>query len=56
MPTNDVPDDISRVLDVKSSFGPEFKVTTVAPTGIDPRILAPQTLPPGVKFEPPEPG
>jgi hypothetical protein len=50
----DVPDDISRVLDVKSTFGPEFKVTTVAPTGIDPRILAPQTLPPGVKFEPPD--
>jgi len=51
---DDVPDDISRVLDVKSTFGPEFKVTTVAPTGIDPRILAPQTLPPGVKFEPPD--
>jgi hypothetical protein len=46
--------DISGVLDVKSSFGPDFKVTTVAPTGIDPRILAPQTLPPGVKFEPPD--
>jgi hypothetical protein len=50
----DVPDDISRVLDVKSTFGQEFKVTTVAPTGIDPRILAPQTLPQGVKFEPPD--
>jgi hypothetical protein len=50
----DVPDDISKVLDVKSTFGPDFKVTTVAPTGIDPRILAPQTLPPGVKFEPPD--
>lgn len=44
--------DIAGVLDVKSSFGPDFKVSTVAPTGIDPRILAPQTLPPGVKFEP----
>ena len=42
------------VLDVKSSFGPDFKVTTVAPTGIDPRLLAPQSLPPGVKFEPPD--
>jgi len=49
---DDVPDDISHVLEVKSTFGPDFKVTTVAPTGIDPRILAPQTLPPGVKFEP----
>jgi hypothetical protein len=46
--------DISRVLEVKSSFGPEFNVTTVAPTGIDPRILAPQNLPQGVKFEPPD--
>jgi Domain of unknown function (DUF5642) len=44
--------DISRVLDVKSSFGPDFKVTTVAPTGIDPRLLAPQALPPGAQFEP----
>ena len=40
--------DIARVLDVKSSFGPEFKVSTVAPTAIDPRLLAPQALPPGV--------
>lgn len=46
--------DISHVLDVKSSFGPDFKVTTVAPTGIDPRLLAPQGLPPGAQFEPAE--
>lgn len=46
--------DISHVLDVKSSFGTDFKVSTVAPTGIDPRILAPQSLPPGVTFEPPD--
>jgi hypothetical protein len=46
--------DIARVLDAKSSFGPDFKVSTVAPTGIDPRILAPQTLPPGMAFEPPD--
>jgi hypothetical protein len=48
------PSDIAGVLDVKSTFGPDFKVTTVAPTGIDPRILAPQALPAGVKFEPPD--
>lgn len=53
-PAADAHADIAGVLDVKASFGPEFKVTTVAPTGIDPRILAPQTLPPGVKFEPPD--
>jgi hypothetical protein len=51
---DDVHSDISGVLEVKSTFGPDFKVTTVAPTGIDPRILAPQTLPPGVTFEPPD--
>jgi hypothetical protein len=44
--------DIAHVLDVKSSFGPEFHVTTVAPTGIDPHLLGPQPLPPGVTFDP----
>jgi hypothetical protein len=44
--------DIVRVLDVKSSFGPEFHVTTVAPTAIDPHLLGPQPLPPGVTFDP----
>jgi len=48
--------DIGRVLEVKSSFGPDFKVTDVAPTGIDPRLLAPQTLPQGVTFDPPDCG
>jgi hypothetical protein len=46
--------DIARVKDVRSSFGPEFKVTDVGPTGIDPRLLGPQTLPPGMKFDPPD--
>lgn len=44
--------DIAKVLDVNSSFGPEFKVSTVAPTGIDPRLLAPQPLPSGTVFDP----
>jgi hypothetical protein len=44
--------DIAKVLDVKSDFGPEFKTTAVAPTGIDPRLLAPQALPPGAVFDP----
>lgn len=44
--------DIANVSKVRSSFGPEYKVSDVAPTGIDPKMLAPQKLPPGVKFEP----
>jgi uncharacterized protein DUF5642 len=44
--------DIVHVANVKSSFGSEFKVTSVAPTGIDPRLLGPQTLPPGMTFDP----
>src|SRR6476469_7453574 len=44
--------DIAHVANVKSGFGSEFKVTSVAPTGIDPRLLGPQTLPPGMTFDP----
>jgi Domain of unknown function (DUF5642) len=44
--------DIAHVANVKSSFGPEFKVTSVGPTGIDPRLLGPQALPPGMTFDP----
>lgn len=44
--------DISRVKDVRSSFGPQFKVTEFAPAGIDPRLLGPQELPEGMKFDP----
>ncbi|KKW62914.1 DUF5642 family protein [Mycolicibacterium elephantis] len=54
--TTDAPDlsnaDIARVKEVRASFGPEFKVTDVGPSGIDPRLLGPQALPPGMKFEP----
>ena len=52
-PAVDAKSDIAGVLDVKSSFGPEFEVSTVAPTGIDPRLLAPQALPQGAVFDPP---
>jgi hypothetical protein len=45
--------DIAKVADVKSSFGPEFHVTSIAPTGIDPKLLAGQKLPDDLKFEPP---
>jgi hypothetical protein len=44
--------DISKVADIKSSFGPEFQVKNVAPTGLDPKLLAGNTLPPGLTFEP----
>jgi Domain of unknown function (DUF5642) len=44
--------DIGKVASVKSSFGPDFKVITTGPTGIDPRLLAPQTLPQGITFDP----
>ncbi|MDT5016502.1 MAG: hypothetical protein QOD39_2662 [Mycobacterium sp.] len=44
--------DIARVKDLKSTFGPEFKVTEVGPTGVDPKLLGPQTVPPGMKFDP----
>jgi hypothetical protein len=44
--------DIAHIANVKSTFGSEFKVTSVGPTGIDPRLLGPQTLPPGMTFDP----
>jgi hypothetical protein len=44
--------DIAHVANVKSGFGPEFKVTNVGPTGIDPRLLGPQALPQGMTFDP----
>lgn len=45
--------DIGRISEIKASFGPQFKVTEVAPTGIDPRVLAGQRLPDGMRFDPP---
>ena len=44
--------DIAHVANIKSSFGSDFKVNSVGPTGIDPRLLGPQTLPPGMTFDP----
>lgn len=44
--------DIGKVLTVKSTFGPDFAVTEVEPTGIDPKLLTGQKLPDGLKFEP----
>jgi hypothetical protein len=44
--------DIARIKDVRSTFGPQFQITDVGPTGVDPKLLAPQALPPGMKFDP----
>jgi hypothetical protein len=44
--------DIAKVADLKSSFGPEFKVTEVPVTGIDPKMLAAQKMPEGMTFAP----
>ncbi|HUO39735.1 MAG TPA: DUF5642 family protein, partial [Mycobacterium sp.] len=45
--------DIGKIASVKSTFGPPYKVVTTGPTGIDPRLLARQGVPPGVTFDPP---
>lgn len=46
--------DINRIEEVRSSFGPEFKVTSVPSSGIDPKLLSPQKLPAGITFTPPD--
>nr|WP_313676556.1 DUF5642 family protein [Mycolicibacterium sp.] len=45
--------DIAKITDLKSSFGPQFALTEVPPTGIDPKFLTGQKLPDGLTFEPP---
>lgn len=44
--------DIAGISELKSSFGSQFTVTEVPPTGIDPKFLTGQKLPDGVTFEP----
>ncbi|OBK74143.1 hypothetical protein A5651_11660 [Mycobacterium sp. 1274761.0] len=46
--------DISGIFAVKSTFGPEYKVVTNGPTGIDPRLFAPQKLPANMTIDPAE--
>lgn len=54
-PAETAPDaDIARVSEVKKTFGAEFQYRDIAPTGIDPKLLQPQKMPPGMKFQPPE--
>ncbi|OBJ51946.1 DUF5642 family protein [Mycobacterium sp. 1423905.2] len=45
--------DIAKVVDVKKSFGPEFKVTDVPSRAIDPQFFAARKLPAGLSFDPP---
>jgi len=45
--------DIAKVSGVKSSFGPEFKVTDVSERAIDPKLLSARKLPEGLSFDPP---
>ncbi len=44
--------DISKVVAVKLSFGPEYKVTDISERGIDPKLLSDRKLPEGLTFDP----
>lgn len=44
--------DLGKISAVRASFGSQFNVTEVAPTGIDPKLLTGQRLPEGLRFEP----
>ncbi len=44
--------DIGKITELRSSFGKQFAVTEVPPTGIDPKFLTGQKLPDGMTFEP----
>ena len=45
--------DITKISQVKSAFGPEYKVKETPKTAIDPKVLSTHKLPPGLKFHPP---
>ena len=46
--------DITKIGQVKSDFGPGYKVKETAKTGIDPKVLSTHKLPPGLTFDPPD--
>lgn len=46
--------DITKISEVKSDFGPGYKVKETAKTGIDPKVLTTHKLPPGLTFDPPD--
>ncbi len=45
--------DITKISQVKSDFGPGYKVKATPKTGIDPKMLSTHKLPPGLTFDPP---
>ncbi|MGH3722617.1 MAG: DUF5642 family protein [Mycobacterium sp.] len=44
---------IGNIASLKGQFGPEFTVNTMEPAGMDPKLLSPAPLPPGVTVDPP---
>lgn len=46
--------DITKISQVKSDFGPGYKVKETPKTGIDPKVLSTHKLPPGLTFDPPD--
>ena len=46
--------DITKIAQVKSDFGPGYKVKETAKSGIDPKALSTHKLPPGLTFDPPD--
>ncbi|BBX11251.1 MULTISPECIES: DUF5642 family protein [Mycobacteriaceae] len=46
------PIDTTKLFNVESTFGSEYKTQTKGPNDIDPKILGPQKMPPGVTFDP----
>jgi len=44
--------DISKVANVKSSFGPDYNVTDISERAIDPKLLSARKLPDGLTFDP----
>ena len=46
--------DITKISQLKSAFGPEYKVKDTSKPAIDPKVLSTHKLPPGLKFDPPD--
>jgi len=44
--------DISKVAELKSAFGPEYKVGDISERAIDPKLLSGRKLPEGLTFDP----
>lgn len=44
--------DIAKVAELQADFGPSFTTNAVGPAAVDPRLLAPATLPAGLTFDP----